>query len=191
MSIKLSRNLAGDPEHQDFQHRIDHNIKSLLLVFLHIVRFTCGPKGDPSQEVYINDKELSIAQWHHKPLIEQIAHLKAMDILRLRSPQLLSQVLPAYWKPIAPNILKLIDIVYPSPTFPLKTGHNIRDTFRKELEIALQACRALEEDPHEFGTCMPYQTLTKKRKALTQDSIQRRSGKATRGKRGKKMAKKY
>ena len=83
MSVELSRNLAGDPEHHIFQHRLDHNIKSLLLVILHIVRFTCGPKGNPDKEIYVNDKELSITQWHHKPLIEQIAHHKAVDVLRV------------------------------------------------------------------------------------------------------------
>lgn len=193
MSIELSRNLAGDPEHRDFEHRIDHDIESLLLVFLHIVRFTCGPKGDPEKEIYVNEKELSITQWHHEPLIEQIAHHKSIDLLRLRgSIQFVSQVLPDYWKSIAPNLINLINIVYPSPTIPLKTGHNIRDAFKKELEVILEVCRSLEEDTHDFGTSMPFQTRAKKRKALTQGSrsIQPRTSKGTHTKR-KKLAKNH
>ena len=188
MSVELSRYLAGDPDYTDFNHRIDHDVESLLLVFLHIVRFTCGPKGNLDEDIFVDDKELNLTQWHHESKIEQVAHHKSVDILRLRSTRTLLRLLPAYWKPIAPHIIKLIDIVYPSPTIPLRTGTDICATFRKELEATLRTCQALEEDKHQYGTSMPFQTRAKKRKALTQGSIQHRS-KGTQIKR-KKLAKK-
>ncbi|KJA25405.1 hypothetical protein HYPSUDRAFT_134901 [Hypholoma sublateritium FD-334 SS-4] len=189
MSIELSRYLAGDPEYTEFDHRIDHDVESLLLVFLHIVRFTCGPKGNLDQDIFINDKELNLTQWHHERKIEQIALHKCVDVLRLRSARTLAYLLPAYWKPIAPHIIKLIDIVYPVPTIPLRTGSNIHGAFRKELEATLRTCQGLEEETHQYGTSMPFQTRAKKRKALTQGSIQQHIGKGTQSKR-KKLTKK-
>lgn len=184
MSVELSCNLAGDLAHQGLEHRIDHDIESLLLVFLHIIQFTSGPKGNLNKDIYVNTEEFNVTQWHHEPAKQNIAHMKAIDILRLRSPDELSVLLPAYWKPIIPNIINLIDIVYPSPTVPLRTGHNIRKAFKKELEVALKKCSILEEAPHDYGTCLPYQTrMRKKRKASTQPD--RRAGKSTRHKRNK------
>ena len=182
MSIELSRSLAGHVGHQDFEHRIDHDIESLLLVFLHIVRFTCGPKGDPNREIYVNNKEFNMTQSHHEPVVENIPHLKGYDIIRLRSPEELALLLPVYWHPISEHIIKLIDIVYPHVAVPFKTGLDIRDAFKKELQSALQTCRQLEDAPHGYGVSLPYQTrMQKKRKASTQEH--RRAGKSTRSKR--------
>lgn len=181
MSIELGTNMEN-PE-LDFEHRIDHDIESLFLVFLHLVRFTSGPIGNPTEDIYENTLEIKITQWHHDPLISNIPHLKTSDILRLRIPGVLPAILPKYWLPITANIVNLIDIVYPEPTIPLKTGNNIYRAFRAEMEKIFELCRTLEETPHNFGTCMPYQTQTplKKRKAVEeaphQDDAQSRLSK--------------
>lgn len=170
MSIELAVNMTGEKE--EFEHRMDHDIESLLHVFLHIVRFTPGPQGDPSTDIKVTINEIRISQWHHECLVANIPQLKSLDILRLRNIRQMESVLPAYWRPLAPNIIRLIDIVYPQATIPMCTGKNIATLFKQELMEALDKCHKLEETPHRYGTSMPYQTRfpPKKRKAVVDDS---------------------
>ncbi len=80
MSIELAVNMTGEKE--EFEHRMDHDIESLLHVFLHIVRFTPGPQGDPSTDIKVTINEIRISQWHHECLVANIPQLKSLDILR-------------------------------------------------------------------------------------------------------------
>lgn len=174
MSIELSINMTG--KKVPFEHRMDHDIESLFLAFLHIVRFTPGPAGNPGEDILATSNEIRISQWHHETLVSNVPHLKASDILRLRDIEQLEEVLPEYWRPFASNIVKLIDAVYPQPGLPLNTGKNISQLFRQELVNALEKSRELEETPHRYGTSMPHQTRfpLKKRKIIqdTQSSSQ-------------------
>lgn len=109
MSIELSINMAGSKA--PFEHRMDHDIESLLFAFLHIVRFTSGPAGNPAEDVLIDVDEIRISQWHHDTLVANVPHVKSSDVMRLRYAEELQSVLPAYWRPLASNITNLIDIV--------------------------------------------------------------------------------
>ncbi|KJA27204.1 hypothetical protein HYPSUDRAFT_198478 [Hypholoma sublateritium FD-334 SS-4] len=171
MSIELSINMTGNKV--PFEHRMDHDVESLFLAFLHIVRFTPGPAGDPGEDILVTPNEIRISQWHHDTLVANIPHVKGSDILRLRDPDEMASVLPKYWRPLAPNVIRLIDIVYPQVTIPLRTGKNISELFKQELNNILAECHKLEDTPHRYGTCMPYQTRfpLRKRKAI-QDNTQ-------------------
>lgn len=170
MSIELAVNMTGAKV--PFEHRMDHDIESLLHVFLHIIRFTSGPNGDPNEDVLVNINEIRISQWHHESLVANIPQVKSLDLLRLRDVREMQSVLPVYWRPLAPNLVRLIDIVYPRATIPMCTGKGIAQAFRRELMEALAKCHKMQETPHRYGTSMPYQTrvLHKKRKAVLVDS---------------------
>ena len=170
MSIELAVNMTGDK--LPFEHRMDHDIESLLHVFLHIVRFTSGPQGDPNEDIKVTVNEIRISQWHHESLVANIPQVKSLDILRLRDVRQMESVLPVYWRPLAPNIIRLIDIVYPQATIPMCTGKDVAVLFKQELMEALAKCRKLEEAPHRYGTTMPHQTRfpLKKRKAVADNS---------------------
>ena len=58
MSIELAVNMTGDK--LPFEHRMDHDIESLLHVFLHIVRFTSEPQGDPNEDIKVTVNEMRI-----------------------------------------------------------------------------------------------------------------------------------
>ncbi|KJA13142.1 hypothetical protein HYPSUDRAFT_149871 [Hypholoma sublateritium FD-334 SS-4] len=170
MSIELAINMSG--QKVPFEHRMDHDIESLLHVFLHIVRFTSGPQGDPSKDILVTLNEIRISQWHHETLVANVPHVKSLDILRLREIHEMESVLPDYWRPLAPNVIRLIDIVYPRASIPLRTGKNVASLFKRELMDTLAKCRKLEDTVHRYGTSMPYQTRfpLKKRKVVQDDS---------------------
>lgn len=180
MSIELSSKMTGSSR-APFEHRIDHDIESLLLVLMHIVRFTPGPVGNPKHDILIQPPEFRISQWHHETFVAQIPHLKTSDLMRLRDCEDLQAVLPTYWRPIASIIVNLIDIVYPVPILPLRTGTNLFKAFRQELVNALELCQQLEETPHKYGTSMPFQTRMppKKRKSTRDNAGPPQPGKST------------
>ncbi|KJA13533.1 hypothetical protein HYPSUDRAFT_209461 [Hypholoma sublateritium FD-334 SS-4] len=150
MSIELSINMTGNKV--PFEYRMDHDMESLFLEFLHIVRFTPGPTGNPGEDILVMPNEIRISQWHHDTLVANIPHVKGSDILRLHDPDKMASVLPKYWSPLAPNVIKLINIIYPQVTIPLCTGKNISKLFKQELNNILAECHKLEDTPHRYGT---------------------------------------
>lgn len=166
MSVEIQPDFSRDLD-SPFQHRVDHDLESLFLVLLHIVRFTSGPAGDPKKDIISNKLEVRISQWHHEQLEPEIPHTKSSDLLRLRSAKDIKSVLPKYWSPFTANIANLSKIVYPQKTIPLRTGVDIFTVFRQELVNFLEACKEIEEVPHSYGVTMPFQSASplKKRSA--------------------------
>jgi len=157
MSIDLMQ-----PSHP-LEHRLEHDLESMLLVILHIVRFTCGPTADPSAEV---KQEYNIAIWHHERVLHLIKDHKRLDINNMRNEP--EQYITKYWKPIAPHLTKLIDVIYPEGLHKKKhemlTGPATCKSFKEVLVAARDVCEGLQEQTPNYATFM-----TKKRKSRAPD----------------------
>ncbi|KIJ90160.1 hypothetical protein K443DRAFT_47013, partial [Laccaria amethystina LaAM-08-1] len=85
------------------EHRLEHDLESMLLVILHIVRFTCGPTANPSAEV---KQDFNIAIWHYEHTPHLIKGYKRLDIHNMCiEPE---RFITNYWNPIASQITMLI-----------------------------------------------------------------------------------
>ena len=152
----MSIELMQPPE--PVEHRLEHDLESVLLVILHILRFTRGPTANPVDEG--KPRCFNIAIWHHEPAVELIKRHKICDITDWRkNPEAFNT---NYWKPIAPFLPKLIDIIYPQDVGV--TGPATCRSFNEVLTAARDYCKTLQEVTSNYAAF-----VTKKRKGSAQD----------------------
>ena len=152
MSIELM--LPPEP----VEHRLEHDLKSVVLVILHILRFTWEPTANPVDEGKPCCFKLAIG--HHEPAVELIKQHKICDITQWRkNPE---AFITNYWKPIAPFLPKLIDIIYPQGVGV--TGPATCRLFNEVLTAARDYCKTLQEVTSNYAAF-----VTKKRKGSTRD----------------------
>ncbi|KJA22489.1 hypothetical protein HYPSUDRAFT_122095, partial [Hypholoma sublateritium FD-334 SS-4] len=85
-------------------HRLAHDLESLCMVLIHIVRFSCGPIG--TNKGKINRKTYRVSQWHHESDMQALEDYKKMDLKEIaENPEL---YVNGYWAPIASFIGKLL-----------------------------------------------------------------------------------
>lgn len=150
------------------EHRLEHDLESLCLVFLHIARFTCGPIGNPIGEL---KNSYCISKWHHEHVAEVMKSLKKVDLFELRKKP--EAYVSDYWAPIASYITDLLDIIYPGSDFEMKTGTDTCKQFKAVLIAARDHCNILGETPTNYAAFTP----TRKRprtKSSAQDQEERK-----------------
>lgn len=158
MSIELLQAYSNNTI-SDFVHRIDHDLESLFLVFLHIVRFTYGPSATEEDKICSASSQLFISQWHHETLTSNLPFLKRGDIDHILRETMPEKLVVKYWAPVAPFLKRFIDIIYTKGGVLPATSHGIAARFRETLVAVLDVCRDLEEKIPNYGACP-----TKKRK---------------------------
>jgi hypothetical protein len=145
------------------EHRLEHDLESMLLVILHIVRFTCGPTANPSAEV---KQDFNIAIWHYEHTPHLIKGYKRLDIHNMCiEPE---RFITNYWNPIASQITMLINLIYPGglhkKQHEMLTGPATCKSFKEILVAARDVCEGLQEQTPNYAGF-----ITKKRKSRAPD----------------------
>lgn len=136
-------------QRQPMEHRLAHDLESVCLVLLHIVRFTCGPAG----AIGNIKSSYRISQWHYEHNIEIMKDQKIMDVQSISKAP--TAYITEYWAPIAPFITKLIDVVYPQFKDPQNKKEVTYEAFKDILIEARQQCMSLRENPHKYAAFKP------------------------------------
>ena len=129
-----------------------HDLESVILVLLHLVRFTCGPPSASVGEVKVSHR---IAQWHHEFDIDVLKDKKQIDILNVHESP--AEYLTEYWAPIAPYIRELIEVVYGTGDLLAREvkSQATCETFKAVLVRALEHCQTLSETPVSYPPIQP------------------------------------
>ena len=160
MSLSIS-----DPENSaKVKHQLAHDLESLFLTFLHIVRFLSAPRGDIESD---NDRpdHLQIAQWHHEASQAFLFSDKKADLLDVYAEP--KTYVTQYWHPIIPYLKKLFEAVYPDLSF-IKRDYSspiTPKTFVSILSEARDFCLTLNENSLNYATIL---AIPKKRPSTTQ-----------------------
>jgi len=146
---------------QPLEHRLAHDLESVLLVILHIARFTCGPTADPIDEV---KSSFNISLWHHEPVVELVKRSKVTDIFDMHENP--TKFITEYWNPIDHYLIKLINLIYPGiHRCDMATGPATCKLFKEVLVAARDHCEGLQEQTPNYAAFM----TNRKRKSKAQD----------------------
>ena len=128
-------------------HRLAHDLESLCMVLIHIVRFLRGPIGTNKGQV--NQKTYRVSQWHHESDMHALEDYKKLDLKEIAEhPEL---YVNSYWEPIAPFISKLIYLVYPGiATNDMYSTSLKHQEFKNLLIAARNHCSTLGEVPYNY-----------------------------------------
>jgi hypothetical protein len=155
MSIELMEPL------QPLEHRLEHDLESVLMVILHIARFTCGPTGDAINEV---KSSFNISLWHHEPVVGLVKRNKEADIFDIHENP--TNFITEYWNPIGHYLIKLIDLIYPGiRQRVMAAGPATCKSFKEVLVAARDHCEGLQEQTANYAAF----TSNRKRKSKAQD----------------------
>lgn len=106
MSVKL---LNPEAHEKPIIHRLSHDLESLCMVLIHIVRFSYGPIGTTHGAE--NSATFRVSQWHQESNVEALEDQKKMDLKAIvEKPE---RYINGYWAPIIPYIQQLLYLVYP------------------------------------------------------------------------------
>jgi len=146
---------------QPLEHRLVHDLESVLLVILHIAHFTCGPTADPINEV---KSSFNISLWHHEPVVKLVKRSKVTDIFNMHEN--LTKFITKYWNPIDHYLIKLINLIYPGiHQHDMVTGPATCKSFKEVLVAAWDHCEGLQEQTLNYTAFMTNQ----KHKSKAQD----------------------
>lgn len=128
-------------------HRLAHDLESLCLVLIHIVRFSRGPIGINKGQV--NQKTYRVSQWHHESDMQALEDYKKLDLKEIAEhPEV---YVNSYWAPIAPFISQLIYLVYPGITTNDMDSTSLKhQEFKDVLIAARNYCSTLKEVPYNY-----------------------------------------
>ncbi|KJA13936.1 hypothetical protein HYPSUDRAFT_150995 [Hypholoma sublateritium FD-334 SS-4] len=152
------------------KHQLAHDLESLFLVFLHIVRFLSAPRGDIESD---NDRpqRLQIARWHHEASQAFIFSDKKADLLEVYAePQ---TYVTQYWHPVIPYLKKLFEAIYPDLSF-INRDYSSPITPKTFVSILLEArnfCSTLNETSLNYATIL---ATPKKRPSTTTQTAETR-----------------
>ncbi len=130
-------------------HHLAHDLESLCMVLIHIVRFSHGPIGTNKGQV--NQKTYQVFQWHHKSDIQALEDYKKLDLKEIaENPELYFN---SYWAPIVQFISQLIHFVFPGiATNNMDSTSLKHQDFRNVLVAARNHCASLNEIPYNYCT---------------------------------------
>lgn len=140
----ISLNLMVPQESSKVQHQLTHDLESLFLVFLHVIRFLSAPSRDIAGDNN-RKKTHQIARWHHEPDVEIMFTDKKSDLRDLYiKPEL---YITEYWRPIAPYLKRLFEAMYPDiqALYTTYTSSITVDQFVSILTEARDHCDKLSE----------------------------------------------
>lgn len=110
----MSLSLSSPTRTAEVQHKLAHDLESLFLVFLHIMRFLSSPRGDIESDRN-REKTHHISRWHHEPSEKIMFSDKKSDLLEIYiDPE---TYITQYWRPVAPYLKELFEAVYPDLSF--------------------------------------------------------------------------
>lgn len=121
-------------------HRLSHDLESLCMVLIHIVRFSYGPIG--TIKVALNPPTRRVSQWHHEDDLEVLEDNKKLDLKALVEKP--GRFINGYWAPIIPHMQELIKLVYPGiVTNDMDSSALKYEDFRAVLVAACDHCSAV------------------------------------------------
>lgn len=150
----MSLDLSAPTKSAAVKHKLSHDLESLFLVFLHIMRFLSSPRGDIEAD---NDGELKhqISRWHHEPSPNILFSDKRADLLDIFiNPE---GYITEYWRPVAPYLKELFTAVYPDISF-IHQDYSSPITPSKFISILTGArdhCALLLENKINYAEILP------------------------------------
>lgn len=124
------------------EHRLSHDLESLCLVLIHIIRFTSGPTGISVGNTIPEPHR--VAQWHHEANIAILQDAKKMDLKMISDKP--EAFITDYWAPIAPYITKLLNVIYPGlASLDMDSSAVTGEAFKSVLIEARDHCAKLSE----------------------------------------------
>lgn len=144
MSVNLLKPSSPDP----VIHRLSHDLESLCMILIHIVRFSYGPIGTINGTP--NEQTNRISQWHHESDIETLEDNKKMDLKAIaENPE---RYINGYWAPIVPYIQKLLYLVYPSiATNNMDSTALMHQEFKNVLISARDYCCKIPDFSYNYA----------------------------------------
>jgi hypothetical protein len=88
-------------------HKLRHDLQSVALVFLHIVRFLGGPVGVTVGDIL---RSHCVAQWHHEHNITIMKDQNNGDIRLIRKNP--AAHVSQYWHPLATYVAQLLTLAF-------------------------------------------------------------------------------
>lgn len=137
MAVKLMH-----PSGPPVEHRLSHDLESLCMVLLHIVRFMSGPvSASVTKPLFESNRVL---QWHAEVNINILRDLKRVDLQEMaKRPEV---YITKYWAPIAPYITKLLKTIYPRVVeLKLDSSTLTKEAFKSVLVKACDHCVKLSK----------------------------------------------
>ncbi|KAF9482353.1 hypothetical protein BDN70DRAFT_801610 [Pholiota conissans] len=144
-------------------HQLKHDLESVFLVLLNIVRLTWGP-GATGDECKVKP-HFRISQWHHERSVERLKDLKEMDVRHVCKDPM--PYLTDYWAPIAPFMQRFHDVFY--PVARVTESQAVYDAFKAVLIDAQNFCKTILEFVPNYAAFWNLDSL-RKQKALDDDS---------------------
>ncbi len=159
MSLSIS-----DPKNSaQVKHQLAHDLESLFLVFLHIVRFLSAPRGD-NEDDNNRSQHLQIARWHHEEKPAFLFSNKKADLLDVYAEP--ETYISQYWHPVIPYLKKLFKAVYPDLSFMDRDYSSpiTPEAFVSILSQARDFCLTLKENSLNYAVIL---AIPKKRPSTT------------------------
>lgn len=134
----------------EVRHQLSHDLESLFLVFLHVVRFLSAPKGDNTHD---NNRVQThqISRWHHEASPTIMFTDKKSDLRDIFIDP--KSYITDYWLPIAPYLKELFEAVYPDigALFTAQGSSVTTSQFVAILTKARKHCENLHEQPINYA----------------------------------------
>lgn len=133
------------------EHRLSHDLESLCMVLIHIVRFTCGPAGTSVGAIKTSHR---VSQWHHEENVTFLKDAKKLDLKEIFDNP--GDYISDYWAPITPYISSLLNTVYPGlETLDMNSRELDSGAFKSILINARNHCATLSEPAANYAAFNP------------------------------------